>query len=132
VGEGGEGEVHCTVHQSGSESRSSYYPCLIPLSHIVSKYFTVLSQELAVLPSKDCSAKEVREFHVYFPEHFSSKRCPHVFAPWGRVPTFLPGNVSLMLPLKPETKSTKQMNGTMFLYYSDFRCITIFLKRHHD
>lgn len=126
--EGGGGrEVHCTVQ----ESCSSYYPCLIPLSHFVSKYFTVLSQELAVFPSEDCSAKEVREFHVYCLEHFSSKRCPYVFAPWGRVPTFLSGNVSLMLPLKPETKSTKQMNGTIFLYYADFRCLTIFLQRHH-
>ena len=62
---GGRSTLHSTIVGQGS-----YYPCLIPLSHIVSKYFTVLSQELAVLPSEDCSAKEVREFHVYFSRTF--------------------------------------------------------------
>lgn len=123
-GEGGRGEKYIVQYNSRALS-------LVLRIILVSKYFTVLSQELAVLPSEDCSAKEVREFHVYCLEHFSSKRCPYVFAPWGRVPTFLSGNVSLMLPLKPETKSTKQMNGTIFLYYADFRCLTIFLQRHH-
>lgn len=54
----------------------------------------------------------VRELHLYFPDRFSSKRSPHVCAPLGRVSAFLLGNVSLMLPLKPETQSTKHMNAT--------------------
>lgn len=55
---------------------------------------------------------DARELHLCSPERFNSKRSPHVYAPWERVSTFFLGNVSSVLPLKPETQSTKYMSAT--------------------